>query len=152
MPLALNMAPDAMPEASLPTVTLLDPLLAKVPLAPLAGALNVTGTPATAVVSGQPFVLASATCRFAPNAVCSSAVCGLPPASDSALGGFEAGHAGLEVPLSPAAGTAPIASPAAASTRPVMRSAASQLGAHQEIAPFAGGETAARSRVARRCR
>ena len=39
------------------------------PLAPLAGALNVTGTPAAALVTGQPSLLASATCRPVANAV-----------------------------------------------------------------------------------
>ena len=95
MPLALNIAAAAIPEASLPTVTVFDPLAANAPLAPLAGALNVTGTPASGVVSGQPLVLPSATWRLAANGASSTAVCGLPPASVNVFGAFEAGHAGF---------------------------------------------------------
>ena len=47
------------------------------------------------VVSGHPFVLASATWRFPANAVFSAAVCGLPPASVNVFGAFDAGHAGF---------------------------------------------------------
>src|SRR5712675_949915 len=98
MLLASSIAAAAIPEASLPTVSVFEPLAANVPLGPLAGALNVTGTPASDVVRGHPFVLASATWRFPANVVSSAAVCGLPPASVNAFGAFVVGHAGLGLP------------------------------------------------------
>src|SRR6476646_7485272 len=113
MPLALNIAAAAIPEASAPTVSVFEPLAAKTPLAPLGGALKVTGTPATAVVRGHPFVLASATWRFPANAESSGAVCGLPPASVNVFGAFDAGQAGSGL-LSAVARAAPVASPAPA--------------------------------------
>ena len=64
------------------------PLAENVPLGPLAGAVNVTAIPASDVVIGQPFVLASATWKGSRKGAPSFAVCGVPPTSVSAFGGL----------------------------------------------------------------
>jgi hypothetical protein len=51
----------ATPLASVPTVTVFDPLDAKTPLAPDDGAAKSTDTPPRSSVTGQPLLLASAT-------------------------------------------------------------------------------------------
>jgi hypothetical protein len=84
--LAVNVGALAIPEALLPTVTAFDPLAENNPLAPTDGALNVTGIPATAVVTGQPLLLVNATCRLVANALPSIAVCGVPAAKVSSFG------------------------------------------------------------------
>jgi hypothetical protein len=61
-----------------PTRTAFEPLDANVPLGPLEGALNVTAIPATWVVSGQPFVFATATASSEPKGVPRRALCGVP--------------------------------------------------------------------------
>jgi len=88
---AVNVGAEAFPETSAPTVTAFAPLVAKRPLAPLEGAVKVTGVPTTEV-SGQPLLFASATCRGLSNAVSSCAVCGVPPSRISSFGGLAAGH------------------------------------------------------------
>ena len=50
--LAVNAGAATAPEASAPTMTVFDPLVENTPLAPLEGALNVTGIPAAALVTG----------------------------------------------------------------------------------------------------
>jgi hypothetical protein len=90
--LALNGGAASAPEESAPTMTVLEALVENTPLAPLAGALNVTGIPATALVTGQPSLFASATCKLLANAVPTIAVCGVPATSVSWFGGFDAGH------------------------------------------------------------
>jgi hypothetical protein len=62
--LAVSVGALTAPDASLPTVAVFDPLAENSPLGPVAGALNVTGMPATAVVTGQPLVFVNATCRL----------------------------------------------------------------------------------------
>src|SRR5665213_1177839 len=103
-----------MPDPSLPTVTVLDPLALNRPLAPVDGAVNVTGIPATAVVSGQPLLLANITCRLLVKGLPSVALCGVPATSASSFGGLGEGQveppAALGPPVSPAAGSAPHAS------------------------------------------
>src|SRR5580693_3587463 len=102
-----------MPEASLPTVTVLDPLAENKPLAPADGALNVTGMPATAEVTGQPLLLVNVTCRLVAKALPSVALCGVPAASVSVFAGFCDGQVAAPVPLggpvSPSAGSPPYA-------------------------------------------
>jgi hypothetical protein len=61
---AVNIGAVAMPEASVPTSTLFEPLEENVPLGPVPGALNVTATPASGVVIGQPFAASRRTWRF----------------------------------------------------------------------------------------
>jgi hypothetical protein len=68
--LAVNIGADAFPETSAPTVTVSAPLVAKLPLAPLEGAMKVTGVPTTEV-TGQALVFANSTWRGVPNAVLS---------------------------------------------------------------------------------
>jgi hypothetical protein len=62
--LAVNVGATATPLPSAPTVTMFDPLEAKIPLAPEDGAVNSTAVPARSPVTGQPLLLASSTCRF----------------------------------------------------------------------------------------
>jgi hypothetical protein len=94
--LAVNVDAVAFPELSVPTVSVLAPLPAKLPLAPLAGAVNVTGVPAVTVM-GQPLVFATVTASALANLVSSCAVWGLPPASTSSFGGLDAGQTLLVV-------------------------------------------------------
>src|SRR5580693_5235131 len=84
------------PEASAPTVAVSELLAEKRPLAPAAGALNVTGTPA-APVTAQPSLLKSATCRSPAKAVSSVVVWGVPATSVSWLGGLGDGQ--FDVPV-----------------------------------------------------
>ena len=91
MSFAVNIGAEAFPETSAPTVTVFAPLVAKRPLAPLEGAVKVTGVPTTEV-TGQPLLLASATWRGLSNAVSSCAVCGVPPPRISSFGGLDVGH------------------------------------------------------------
>jgi hypothetical protein len=79
--LAVNAGAATLPEASAPTMTVLDPLVENTPLAPLTGALNVTGIPAAPLVTGQPSLLLSATCKPVAKALASIAVCGVPATS-----------------------------------------------------------------------
>jgi hypothetical protein len=58
----VNVGAITAPTLSAPTVTVLVALAANTPLAPLEGALNVTGTPAAALVTAHPSVFVSATC------------------------------------------------------------------------------------------
>jgi hypothetical protein len=88
----VNVGGEAFPEASAPTVTVFAPLVAKLPLAPLDGAVKVTGVPTTEVVTGQPLLFASATWGGLWNGVSSSAVCGVPPSRISSFGGLDVGH------------------------------------------------------------
>ena len=60
MSFAVKLGAEALPEMSAPTVTVFEPLVAKRPLAPLDGAVNVTGVPTTEV-TGQPLLFASDT-------------------------------------------------------------------------------------------
>ena len=99
MPLAVNVGAATLPEASAPTVTVLDPLVENTPLAPLAGALNVTGTPAAALVTAQPSLFVSATCSPVANALCRIAVCGVPATSVSWFGGLDDGQFDVPVPV-----------------------------------------------------
>ena len=77
----MNAGAATLPEASAPTMTVLDPLVENTPLAPLTGALNVTGIPAAPLVTGQPSLLLSATCKPVAKALASIAVCGVPATS-----------------------------------------------------------------------
>src|SRR5580704_3150360 len=99
------------PAASLPTVTVLDSLAANNPLAPTDGALKVTGSPASAVVTGQPSLLVNATCRFVAKTLPSAVLCGVPPTRVNVFGGFDAGQlaapGALGGPVSPPEGIAP---------------------------------------------
>ncbi len=99
MPLAVNVGAATVPEASVPTVAVLALLAEKRPLAPAAGALNVTGTPAVPVTA-QPSLLVSATCSPLAKAPSSVVVCGVPATSVSWLGGLDVGQLELGV-LSP---------------------------------------------------
>src|SRR6202166_3345708 len=74
IPLALNTGEDATPLAFVVTVVVFVPVSAKVPLAPPAGAANVTKTP----LVGDPPVVTVAT-RGAAKAVLIVVVCGVPP-------------------------------------------------------------------------
>ncbi len=86
---------------------MLEPLAANVTLGPLAGAVNVTGTPVTAVVTGQPLVLASVTCNGFAKALSSCALCGVPPPSTSSFGALVDGHELAPVsPVAPACASA----------------------------------------------
>jgi len=87
----VNIPEAALPEASAPTVTELDPLLAKLPLAPLKGAVKVIGV-ATPDVNGQPSVFASVTWKGVAKPLFSGAVCGVPETIWSVFGGLDAGH------------------------------------------------------------
>src|SRR5262245_36177795 len=87
------MAPAA-PDELAPTVTELVPLPPNVAVAPLEGAVNVIGLPATGDVTGHPFVLTSATCSPDANAVPSLAVCGEPSTITSRFGEFQSGQSG----------------------------------------------------------
>src|SRR5580700_2711570 len=106
------------PLPSAPTVTVFVPLVENTPLAPLAGALNVTGIPAAALVTGQPSLLLSATCSPVANALCRIAVCGVPATSVIWFGGLDDGQFDVPVPVgsvgdppvSPAANAGPPAS------------------------------------------
>src|ERR1700678_1615583 len=100
--LAVNIDAAADPVGSVPTVSVFDPLVAKTPLAPLAGALKVTSVPATVVVIGQPLVLASATAIGLENEASSWAVWGSPETSVSVFGGLEGGHCVAPVERDPA--------------------------------------------------
>ncbi len=64
----------AVPDSSVPTSAALVPLEAKMPLGPLPGAVNVTATPASDVVIGQPFDAARATRKPVWNGVPSGAL------------------------------------------------------------------------------
>ena len=122
MSFAVNVGAIAAPEASLPTVTVFDPLPANRPLAPLDGALNVTATPA-APVTGQPSLFASATCRLVANAASSAAVCGVPAVSVSSFGGFDDGQLAPAEP--PGASVSPCAGSGAAASVPTTLAEAS---------------------------
>jgi hypothetical protein len=74
-------------------MSVFEPLAEKVPLAPLDGAVNVTGVPAVWVVIGQPFVFANVTWSISANGWYSLAVCGVPPTRIIVFGGFEVGQA-----------------------------------------------------------
>src|SRR5919197_5579605 len=93
----MNPGAVAMPFASVPTVTLVDPLEPKVPLAPLVGAVKVTEMPLSGTVSGQPWLSTTATCRFEPNGDPILAVCGLPETRRRSFGAFGVGHAEVVV-------------------------------------------------------
>ena len=109
------------PEASAPTIAVLDPLVENTPLAPLAGALNVTGIPAAALVTGQPSPLLSATCKTVAKAVPSVAVCGVPATSVSWFGGLDDGHdAPVPVGDVPASPCGPPGSPEAKAGAPAV--------------------------------
>ena len=84
--LAVNGGAVATPPESVPTYASRDPLLAKMPLAPLPGASKLTVTPARFPVTGQPFVFASATCKLCPNCLPSWACWPLPLTSTSSFG------------------------------------------------------------------
>src|ERR1700689_965560 len=87
------------PLLSAPTMAAFDPLVENTPLAPPAGALNVTGTPAAAVVTGQPSLFVSATCSPLANALCRIAVCGVPATSVIWFGGLDDGQFDVPVPV-----------------------------------------------------
>jgi hypothetical protein len=103
--LAVNAGAVAFPELSAPTVSVVAPLAANLPLAPLEGAVNVIGVPVIPV-TGQPLVFASITCRGLANVVSSCAVWGLPPANSSSFGGLEVGQTVLLLVVSVAGGSA----------------------------------------------
>src|SRR5579863_8867902 len=92
MPLAVYPGALAWPPLLVPTVAVFEPLDEKVPPAPLDGAVKVTGTPASSVVTGQPFVFASVTWSISSKGWCSLAVCGLPPTRVSVFGEFGVGQ------------------------------------------------------------
>ena len=100
-------------------MTVSEPLAENSPLGPPAGALNVTGIPAAALVTGQPSLLLSATCRPVAKALPSIAVCGVPATSVIWFGGLDDGQLDVpvgDVPLSP--GDPPVA-PAANAEAPI---------------------------------
>ena len=110
---------------SAPTVTVLEPLVAKRPLAPLDGAVNVIGVPTTEV-TGQPLLFASDTWSEPSKGVLSCAVCGVPPPRVSSFGGLESGQEDWSVVSAearglasvPTLGTATTAATSAASSSP----------------------------------
>src|ERR1700689_1481957 len=118
--LAVNGGATTVPDASAPTVTALEALLENTPLAPPEGALNVTGTPAAALVTGQPLLFVSATCRPLAKAVCRIAVCGVPATSVIWLGRLDDGQFDVPVPAGdvPVSVGDPPASPKAAAGAP----------------------------------
>ena len=71
--MAVKVGAAAIPVAFVTAVAVIDP--PKVPLAPLAGAVNVTVAPATGVFA-EFFTVA---CRAVPKAVPAVALCGVPP-------------------------------------------------------------------------
>ena len=92
VPFAVSGGAVAVPCSSVATPATFEPVEEKSPLAPLAGTVNVTPTPARLPVSGQPLLFASRTWRFCGNGLPSCVVWPVPPASTSSLGAFESGH------------------------------------------------------------
>jgi hypothetical protein len=96
----VNAGAVTVPEASLPTVTLLDQLAENTPLAPpVALTLKVTGIPAIGVVTGQPLLFANAACKFVANALPSVVVCGVPATNVSSFGGLGDGQVSVSALL-----------------------------------------------------
>ena len=86
--LATKPGAAAVPWELVPTVAAYVPVLEKVPLAPVEGAVKVTLVPDWPVVTGQPSLFCSCTDIGAWNGVPTLAVWGVPPVTTSSLGGL----------------------------------------------------------------
>src|SRR5271154_2043899 len=119
-------------------MAVLDPLVENTPLASPAGALNVMGVPAPALVTAHPSLFVSATCSPVAKALCRIAVCGVPATSVNWFGGLGDGQFDVPVPVGDVPGSVgdpPISPEANAGPPTTMPTAAPKLAARVSPSP-----------------